>query len=424
MEISKSKLDKAGDSIAKEKWKDDDEYLLFDEIIDEYRRKHLEPLTKVMLKLQEWLSEYGRSYYIAQRLKRKPQIIRKLKRFSVRLSQLQDIGGCRIIFESNDDIDSFIALINMKLNKGRYFTIDRVVDYRDKGRDDSGYRAVHIIGDKDNVKFEIQIRSRIQHYWAESIERTSVVYGYYLKELEGDKVVLDYFKTTSNIFHDIESKRRPTNDQINELDELRTHSERIIRESDKRNIFDSFVNEAFIQAMISRESSLRGSFQNWMIVFNWNTGAFNYWEVISRNSEEAIKKYAEYEKKWKANDGYEVVMIGSSDVSTIRQTHSHYFGIETYDNILEDFDASVIGFTKRKVLDSDSRQILEKLHRHDNWGTNKCSLGTLKNHYCAGILAFDEAMETLEKMGFVVSFGPKGPVSLNVKKKAEIESFL
>jgi len=424
MEISKTKLDKAGESLAKEKWKDDAEYIIFDDIVDEYRKLHLEPLTKVMLKLQEWLSEFERSYYIAQRLKRKPQIIRKLKRFSVRLSQLQDIGGCRIIFESNDDIDDFITLMSSKLIKGRYFSIERIVDYREKGRDDSGYRAVHIIAEKDKTKLEIQIRSRIQHYWAESIERTSVVYGYYLKELEGNEVVLDYFKVTSNIFHEIESKRRPTNEQIKELDELRTCSEKIIRDSDKRNIFDSFVNEAFIKAMISRESSLKGNFQNWMIVFNWNTGAFNYWEVIPRNSEAAIRKYADYEKKWKANEGYEVVMIGSSDVSTIRQTHSHYFGIETYDKILEDFGASVVGFSKRNIIDSDSRQILDKLHRHDNWGTNKCSLGTLKNHYCAGLLAFEESMDVLEKMGLVVSYGLKGPVSLNIKKKVEIESFI
>jgi len=424
MAISKSKLDKAGDYLAKEKWTNDEDFLDYDNVLDEYRKSHLEPLTEVTLKLQEWLSAFKQNYYIAQRLKRKPQILRKLKRFSIRLSQLQDIGGCRIIFESNDILESFLPFLKEKLSKSRYFTIERETDYREKGRDDSGYRAVHLIVSRSDVKLEIQLRSRIQHYWAESIERTSVIYGYLLKELEGDPIVLSYFKQSSNVFHEIECKRKPTSDQANDLDDLRKRSEEIIRSSDKMNVFDSYVNESFIKAMISRESSLRTTFHNWMIVFNWNTGAFMNWEITGRNPDIAIKKYSEYEKKWKANEGYEVVMIGSSDVSTIRQTHSHYFGIESYDNILEDFDTSILGFTKRKTIDSDARQILLRLHRHDNWGNSKVSFDTLRNHFCRDVMSFDAALETLEALGLIISYSKKGPYSLNVKKKNEIEQFL
>lgn len=424
MEYSKSQLDKAGNILAKEKWKDDAEYIICDDIIDGHRKNHLEPLTEVMLKLQEWLSEFNKTYYIAQRLKRKPQILRKLRRFSIRLSQLQDIGGCRIIFETNEELNEFLILFKNKQIKSRYFQIEHEVDYREKGRDDSGYRAYHIIVNRNSIKLEIQFRSRIQHYWAESIERSSVIYGYSLKEMEGDPLVLKYFKTTSDIFHEIEQKRKPSSDQAINIDELRIHAEEIIKQSDKRNVFDSFVNDAFIKAMISRESSLKTSFHNWMIVFNWNTGAFMYWEVTPRNPEEAVKKYSEYEKKWKSSDGYEVVMIGSSDVSTIRQTHSHYFGIETYDRILEDFDTSVLGFTRRKILDSEARALLEKLIRHDNWGTKRVSIDTLKNHYCRDIYNIDLAVDELEKRGLIITSGNKGPIALNVKKKAEIETYI
>ncbi|WP_376766870.1 RelA/SpoT domain-containing protein [Rhizobium laguerreae] len=130
------------------------------------------------MELQRWLHDYGGRYYIAQRLKRKPQIVRKLRRLSVRLTQLQDIGGCRIIVDQNSDVDKLIAFIESNIEANNGLKLNRITDYRDRGRDETGYRSVHLILERDGKALELQIRSRIQHYWAESIERTSVIYGY------------------------------------------------------------------------------------------------------------------------------------------------------------------------------------------------------------------------------------------------------
>jgi hypothetical protein len=340
------------------------------------------------------------------------------------LSQLQDIGGIRIIFETNENVTSFLEFIESKLLRSKYFSIERITDYRDLGRDDSGYRAVHIIVMRNEIKIELQLRSRIQHYWAESIERTSVIYGYNIKNLEGHQDVINYFKQISSVFHEIECLRKPSDEVINSLEALRKSSEQIIIESDKRNVFDSFVNESFIKGMISREASLRAQFHNWMIVFNWNTGAFLVWEVIEGNSDVAIKKYVDYEKKWPAIDGYEVVLIGSSDVSTIRQTHSHYFGIKSYDGILEYIDSSIMTFSKRKDLDTDSRIILQTLHRRGNWGEKRVSFERLKNNFCHDVMSFDDALENLERMGLVLSYEKRTVYCLNIKKKNDIEKYL
>ena len=84
---SKTQVDKAGSILAKNEWKSDDQYLESHIIVDEWRKLHLEPLTEINLKLQEWLPEINSPYYIAQRLKRKPQILKKLSRLSVRDSR-------------------------------------------------------------------------------------------------------------------------------------------------------------------------------------------------------------------------------------------------------------------------------------------------------------------------------------------------
>jgi ppGpp synthetase/RelA/SpoT-type nucleotidyltranferase len=192
MALSKSRIDKAGRSLAHPA-ELTIEAMELEEDFDEYRISHLEPLSLTTLELQKWLHDYGGSYYIAQRVKRKPQIIRKLRRLSVRLTQLQDVGGCRIIVENNEDVDRLIAFIQGNVLKTGSFSLRRVTDYREKGRDETGYRSAHLLLERSGRSLELQIRSRIQHYWAESIERTSVIYGKHLKEQEGDPLSLSIF---------------------------------------------------------------------------------------------------------------------------------------------------------------------------------------------------------------------------------------
>jgi (p)ppGpp synthase/HD superfamily hydrolase len=108
--FSKSRIDKAGRALAYP-GELSLESIRLEELFDEYRASHLEPLSMTTLMLQHWLTGYGGRYYIAQRLKRKPQIIRKLKRLSVRLTQLQDVGGCRIIVDTNKDVEDLLKYI-------------------------------------------------------------------------------------------------------------------------------------------------------------------------------------------------------------------------------------------------------------------------------------------------------------------------
>lgn len=199
---SKAQVDKVGQLLSKELNIDEEEVKQLEDVFDEFRKLHLQPLSSTTVELQNWLKSYSSSYFIAQRLKRKPQILRKLKRFDSRLTQLQDIGGLRIIVERNSEVEKLVEFIKEKVKTQSLFQIHKEVDYREKGRDDSGYRAVHLILKRENVKLELQIRSRIQHYWAELIERTSVIYGHFLKELEGDPAIIQYFKTLSNIFYE------------------------------------------------------------------------------------------------------------------------------------------------------------------------------------------------------------------------------
>jgi len=421
---SNRKIDLAGKALSLNSFDSEDHELDCEIIFDDYRKSHLEPLTNTTMQLQLWLSQFDRQYYIAQRLKRKPQILRKMRRFSTRLTQLQDIGGNRIIVNSNEDVEDVRRFIKNKLTVNKDISIHRETDYRVLGRDDTGYRALHIILNSNGIKIELQLRSRAQHYWAECIERTSVIYGFLLKEKEGDKKVIDYFKLLSNVFYEIESKREPAPQTKMDLDDKRQIAEKIIELEGKGSVLHSHVNDDVLYTLTAIEQKSQSAINNWILIFDWNSGHFVNWESIPRDTEKAYKAYIDNESRYEEKSGFEVVLVGSSSVAMIRKTHSHYFGIDGYDTILENLDQSLLGFDARKRIDAGCRRILNTLKRKNYWGKRSITVQVLKNHFCVALFGFDQSLQTLVDMGLVLIKGKSGPVSLNLHKQDEIESYL
>ncbi|WP_418135860.1 RelA/SpoT domain-containing protein [Agrobacterium sp. El2ro-1b] len=418
--VSKSKIDKAG-SVLSISGRDFDEVTLeLEYVFEDYRKQHLEPLTRFTLEIQEWLQSYDQGYFIAQRLKRRPQILRKLRRLSVRLTQLQDIGGCRIIVDKNSDVDSLRSFIRDKINHSTFASIVRETDYRDLGRDDTGYRAFHIILEISGVKIELQLRSRIQHYWSESIERTSVIYGQRLKEKEGDPVVIGYFKSFSNALHSIETNQAVESIAEIELQQKRQAAELIIASTTGGKNIGGHVNSDIVRTMSEREGHNREQLNNWILVFDWNDGNFVLWDVVGRNTDEAIAAYTRYESQFPEEENYEVVLIGTSDISTVPQTHSHYFGIDHHNEALETMEASIIGWAKRSELDVGARRILFTLKRREYWGKKAISIATLRNHFCRNVATFDSSLAELRRKGLIIG---SDPISLDIKKSREINAY-
>ena len=73
--------------------------------------------------------------------------------------------------------------------------------------------------------------------------------------------------------------------------------------------------------------------RNFLIVYNWRESKLDHWRDIDHElrskglrPEQARDLYSDYEQRFKQSDGYEVVLIGSDSIDTIRKTHAHYFG--------------------------------------------------------------------------------------------------
>jgi hypothetical protein len=208
------------------------------------------------------------------------------------------------------------------------------------------------------------------------------------------------------------------------LDQARQTVEEIIRSADKNRVLESYVNTDIIKTLIQIEKARGKAFNNWIIVFDWNTGSFVNWTIVERNPDAAIAAYVDHETRFPDSDGFEVVLIGSSDVTTVRNTHSHYFGVDKSEGILERLYSAVPGVSRRMDIDADARAILMVLYRRNYWGTKYISLPTLKNHFCRQPMTFESSVRLLNSKDLVLMHKRNGAISLNPKTKKQIESYL
>lgn len=139
------------------------------------------------------LKQPGATVPVAQRLKRREQIINKLVRLpEMSLWTMGDIGGCRAVLPSREMVDGVLQ----RIRKQKWTLHGRIRDYRDEAAP-SGYRAVHVMVIRDGRIIEIQLRDPREHEWALAVERTGSRLGYMLKEGDGPDDLKEYFRLAS-----------------------------------------------------------------------------------------------------------------------------------------------------------------------------------------------------------------------------------
>lgn len=137
------------------------------DVLRAFRAAHQLPLTTAGMGLRSMVRTEGCKVEVSQRLKRVPTIVDKLVREpTLPLSNMQDIGGCRAVLESIDEVRRVQARL---MARKRHV---RVSDYITEPRA-SGYRGVHVIMNYRDRKVEVQLRTRVMHEWAITVERLS-----------------------------------------------------------------------------------------------------------------------------------------------------------------------------------------------------------------------------------------------------------
>ena len=157
-DLSKAQIDKLGNRLTSDELLEPDVQQL-----DRYRRTFAEPYEHVvgLVRSSLGLEPTGRP------AKSTTAIREKLQRESIRLSQMQDIAGCRLVVENMEAQDRAVEEL-----KARFDDVT-VVDRRQKPS--HGYRAVHVIVRFGGKPIEVQVRTTLQHLWAELSEKLADV---------------------------------------------------------------------------------------------------------------------------------------------------------------------------------------------------------------------------------------------------------
>ena len=170
--LSKNQIDRLGDRLRKGDIIDDDLHLL-----DSYRRSFGDGYEHVVSHIRDRLNlePTGRP------AKSTTSIIDKLQRESIRLSQMQDIAGCRIVVPDLLSQDEAVGHLTGLFEK------TAIVDRREQPS--HGYRAVHAIVEDSGKLVEVQVRTSLQHRWAQLSEKLSDVIDSAIKYGGGDRDV-------------------------------------------------------------------------------------------------------------------------------------------------------------------------------------------------------------------------------------------
>lgn len=162
-------------------------------VLIEFRKAHRLPLTKATMGLRSAVTAEGCRVEVTQRLKRGRTMVDKLMREpTMALANMQDIGGCRAILETIDEV----RRVQQRLSKRRGRPPERLYDYVLRPRE-SGYRGVHVIVQYDGRNIEIQLRTRVMHEWAFYVERLSGRLKSDLKSALGPREVLEWLESVS-----------------------------------------------------------------------------------------------------------------------------------------------------------------------------------------------------------------------------------
>lgn len=159
-------------------------------VVSNWRSSHSFPLNTFRVSLRRKAREIDEKSLVAQRIKRLSSIASKLRRLpTMKLSQMQDIGGCRAIVRSTASVKKLVAVYE---DSDLKHSLVRKDDYIQEPRQ-SGYRSIHLVyryksyrkETYNGLKIEMQFRSPLQHAWATAVETVGTFVKQALKASEG-----------------------------------------------------------------------------------------------------------------------------------------------------------------------------------------------------------------------------------------------
>ncbi len=174
-------------------------------VVNNWRAAHAFPLHIIYMHLRK-IVRSRKDCIVAERLKRLESIISKLKDGRCNnLWTMQDLGGCRLIVPSVEEVHHYADLYEKSRKRHKNVS---VYDYISSPQP-SGYRSLHVVYEyhserstayNRNMLIEIQFRTRLQHIWATALETMGIFTKKELKSGKGSEEEKRFFALVSTLF--------------------------------------------------------------------------------------------------------------------------------------------------------------------------------------------------------------------------------
>lgn len=331
-QYSKNQIDLAGTIISDESKTPEkkDEGLM---VLDNWRASHGYPIHIFKMRLKRVSEKMDKKAISVQRLKRVPSIIKKLQRYyhgnkpTMKLSQMQDIGGCRVVMSTVE--------LAKRLYKEGYIQGDikhekiNEKDYISNPKKD-GYRSIHLIykyksdkGKKDfnGLLVEVQIRSKFQHLWATAVETIDFITRQSIKCNEGEKGWEDFFRLVSSAFAKLEDCPSVENTPSDEK-ELYLK----IKEKEKElNVMTLLRGWTSAINYLEQKDKKKSKEHFYLLELDIPGEKLSISSYTEKDKDKAIEDYSRAEKKYQGKQEYDVVLVGADTTHDLKKAYPNYF---------------------------------------------------------------------------------------------------
>lgn len=321
---SKTAVDKAGATLRRNLSEQVDQAELGHalDVLSNWRASHSYIINTFQATLRDKTKKLNIDSLIAQRLKRMPSILNKLRlRPTMRLSTMQDIAGIRVVVNSISDVNK----IAEAYRQSSFFHERMPEDDYIANPKESGYRSLHQIYKYKNLRnrsydglfIELQIRTKTQHAWATAVETVDTFLKYSLKSNEGPTEWKMYFAQSGSALAHMESCPLVPGFE----NQSKAESYQTAWDNHMRLGVESKLQGYRLAAGLPAKAG--GSF--YLLDLDTRSNLLTYQSFGRDRLSEASRAYMELEKSYAISEDHQIVLVSAQSLGNLRRAYPNYF---------------------------------------------------------------------------------------------------